>query len=512
MDARTRLSIAILMLLAFTVGTDFTGAIFLVPPIERDFAADITTTQWVLNVYALTFSMLMVAGGRLGDMYGHKRLMAVGGVIFIAASLACFFAPSIGALIAARAAQGVGAAMLWPTLIARGSTVVDADRRGLALGLILAGVTTGNVVGPLIGGVVVSLGDWRLFFLANTVLMAAATLLVFWLLPKDTTPRQDERIDFAGMAVLSAAVLALLYALDVGASWGWQSPAVLGLFGLSFVLFVVLPLVEQRIVQPLLPPVLLRNREFLLALATNGLIVPSIFIGFLYFPQYLQKTIGLSALEASFGIAPLMVLLAIGSIISGNFYKPVGPKRLLLLGFVLAGLGAASVVVLAPSQTYLALLPAMLLIGLGGAITVGTAGTAVVSAVASSRAGLAGGLSFMFHLAFGAICVAAATAVMFISSAASLRQGLARAGIDMSSADQAVINASSPDGAAARAVLGDFDPETVERIRAVLNDAFATGLSSAYWIAVATALTGVLAVLALDERKLTSEDSETRTA
>ena len=112
MDRDTRLAIATLMLAAFTVGTDFTGALLLVTPIEQDFSVDITTTQWVLNIYALLFGVFIVTGGRLGDMFGHRRLILVGITIFLAASVSCFAAPNIGWLIVSRAVQGVGAAML----------------------------------------------------------------------------------------------------------------------------------------------------------------------------------------------------------------------------------------------------------------------------------------------------------------------------------------------------------------------------------------------------------------
>ena len=160
------------------------------------------------------------------------------------------------------------------------------------------------------------------------------------LLPREAATEKNERIDYAGMFVLSAAILVLLYSLDVGADWGWTSPSLLGLLVLSVLLFVAFSLVELLVADPLVPLPLMRNRQFLLTLSTNALIVPTFFIVFLYFPQFMNKTMGWSVLQASFGVLPLMVPLTIGSIISGNYYQSFGPKRLLFAGYLLNGLAA----------------------------------------------------------------------------------------------------------------------------------------------------------------------------
>ena len=458
MGKDTKLAIATLMIAALTIGTDFTGALLLVTAIERDFSIDITTTQWVLNIYALTFGVSMVSGGRLGDMYGHRRMIMIGIAVFLVASVACIASPSIGWLIGARAIQGIGAALIWPCILALATTIVDEDKRGFAVGLVLAGVTGGNVVGPLIAGVVTSLGDWRLFFLVNTVMALLTAALVVRFLRKESPGKVDERIDIAGMLVLGVAILALLYSLDVGADWGWTSPALLGLVVLSFALFAVLPFVESRVKDPQVPPSLLRNRQFMLALSTNGLLIPTLFIAFLYFPQYLQRTMGWTVLESSIGMLPLMVLLSVGSVLGGRLYAPIGPKRLLLAGYTLVALAAVTIIFLEPSWGYFAILPAMLLMGVGGTLCVGTAGTAAVSAVPPARAGVAGGLSFMVHLAIGALGVAGATAIM---------------------------NAETTGAAAAQ-----------------MGEAFATGMSHAYWLATALAILGIVVSAAIDEEKL----------
>ncbi|WP_136658184.1 MFS transporter [Nitratireductor sp. XY-223] len=502
----TVLGIVTLMITAFTIGTDFTGALLLVPSIEADLSADITTTQWVLNIYALTFAMFMVTGGRLGDTHDRRRVLLIGLALFVAASIGCLLAPDIGFLIAARAVQGLGAGLVWPSIIALGATNATEDQRGLVMGLILAGVTTGNVIGPLIGGVASYFGDWRLFFLANALFGTAAAVLVWRLLSRQRPQADNEPVDFAGIAILSGAILALLFALDVGADWGWGSLSVIALLCASVVLFLVFPFVEGRVADPLLPPQMLRNREFVLTLWLNALMVPAFFVAFLYFPQFMQKTLGWSVLTASFGMIPLMLPLAVGSIVAGNFYKPFGPKRLLFIGYALVSLGCATVIVLPASWGYYAILPAMLLIGFGAPLGVGTSGTAVVSAVKASRAGLAGGLSFMLHLAYGAIGVAVATAIMYGSGLARVEAALKQAGISLSAADLSVLNAGSASAAAANNIFARYSTENADKIRSILSESFAAGMSLAYWPVLLSAVIGLFVIAAIDESKLHAID------
>lgn len=466
MQRRAKFHIAIFMFVAFMVGTDFTGALLLVTPIEKEYATNITTTQWVLNIYALTFAMFMVAGGRFGDMYGRRRLMLIGLAIFLLGSLGCFLAPSIGLLIAARGLQGIGAAIIWPSLLALGANAADKDERGLAIGLVLAGVTTGNVAGPLISGVVISIGDWRLFFLANVAMAVLAALLMWRIQPNDPRGHGEDRIDYFGMAVLSAAILTLLYGLDVGADWGWTSLGLVGLLTTSLILFLSFPFVEMRATNPMIPLSMMWDRQFILALLTNGLIIPAVFIAFLYFPQYLQITLGWSVLQSSFGIMPLMMLGVFGAVFAGRFYNTFGPRRLLVVGSSVTALGCLWVALLLdPSWGYLALVPAMLLVGGGASICVGPAGTLAVSAAGPERSALAGGLSFMVHLVLGALGVAGATAIMYATQSAGGGDANAQAAL------------------------------------------FASGMSRAYWLPLIAAVLGILVAAAINEKKLRAVDT-----
>lgn len=508
MERESIIKVIALMVTAFGIGIDFTGALMLIPSIENSFDSDITSTQWVLNIYALFFAMTMVAGGRLGDMYGHRKIMIIGLVLFLFSSIMCFVSPSLDFLVGARALQGIGAGCVWPCTLAFGATKVSRpEHRALVMGLILAGVTSGNVFGPMISGLAVNLGDWRLFFMANVVFSCISMATALLLMQRDTTHKTGERIDFAGMGLLSFAVLLLLYALDVGADWGWLSVPILLLFFVSAVLFLLFPQVEKRVKEPLLLPQMMQNREFRITLGLNMFNVSAAFVGLLYFPQYMQKVLGWSVFESALGLAPLTVLLAVGSIVSGTLYNDFGPKRLLFWGYLCATIGAASVVVMPMGLGYFQILPGMAMIGLGATLTVGPSGTAAVCAVKPERAGLVGGLSFMVHLVYGAISVACATAIMYMVSLTSFRDHLASAGVDMSAADQRALNGGTLTTQTAEAVMHKLSTGDAEKVKTALATAFDSGMNMAFVFSTLSVSIGIVLALMLDEKKLHKVES-----
>ncbi|MBO9447055.1 MFS transporter [Ruegeria sp. R14_0] len=508
MDRSSIVKVIALMVTGFGIGIDFTGALILVPAIENSFDADITSTQWVLNIYALFFAMTMVAGGRMGDMFGHRKMMIIGLSIFLFSSIMCFVSPSLDFLIFSRALQGIGAGCVWPCTLAFGATKVSRpEHRAMIMGMILAGVTSGNVFGPLISGAAVNFGDWRLFFLANVVFSTISMVTALILMERETKHKQGEHIDFAGMGILSFAVLLLLYGLDVGADWGWSSVPLLMLFFVSAVLFLFFPKIEKRVKEPLLLPQMMQNREFRITLGLNMFNVSAAFVGLLYFPQYMQKVLGWSVFASALGLAPLTVLLAVGSIVSGTLYNDFGPKRLLFWGYLIATTGALSVVILPAGLGYFQILPGMAMIGLGATLTVGPSGTAAVCAVKPERAGLVGGLSFMTHLVYGAISVACATALMYATSLANLGKQLAADGINLSAADQKSINGGTLTTDTARAVMEKLSSDEAEKVKSAIASAFDTGMNMAFVFAAISVSMGVLLALMLDEEKLHKVES-----
>ncbi|MEM9256516.1 MAG: MFS transporter [Pseudomonadota bacterium] len=508
---REKLALLTLSLVALTVGTDFTGILLLVPPIEAAFGIDITTAQWIVNTYALTFGMFMVAGGKLGDTYGRHLLIGIGLTLFVLSSLICSLAADVSVLIFGRALQGLGAAMIWPNAIGEAATVVPEETRSIAIGLILASVTTGNVVGPLLSGVLTEFASWRYFFGINAVLSLLCLMLCIFVLPKSETDLERERVDLAGIATLGLASLGLLYALDVGADWGWLDRNLLIIVGASAVLFAVFPLIEGRVKEPMVSPHWLGNRQFFIFLILNGLAMPAVFAGFLYFPQYLAKVLGWTGLSVSYGITPMMMTLAVVSFVSGVIYPRTRPRNLIAGGFCAVAIGLLVFILGSPSLGYTAAMVSMVLMAFGGALVVGPAGTATVSLVPEKNAALASGLGFMVHLVVGAIGLAGATAILYGSSLSNLTTSLATAGIKLSSKDITTLNAAARDNPQVIELMAKLDSRTVTQLHAAMREAFETGMINAYWVGFGFVILGLVLALIVDDQTSNSALLDTRT-
>jgi Major Facilitator Superfamily len=244
------------------------------------------------------------------------------------------------------------------------------------------------------------------------------------------------------------------------------------------------------------------------ALATNGLVSPALFLMLLYMPQYLHEVFGWSVLWAAIGTLPLLVSLCAFNLTAGRFYNSIGPRWLLSIGHALVVVAALWITLLQPSWGYAGVVPPMILAGVGGGLIFGPAGTAAVNAADPSRAGLAGGLSFMFHLGLGAIGVGGATALMFSASQRSLAEGLERIGVAMPAADRLTLGSGDLHTPAVQEVLARYGPEVTAKIVPLTGNAITAGMHLAYCLALAFAVIGLIFSLGLDESKLRGVDRE----
>ncbi len=208
----------------FVIANDFTALNVALPAIESDLDVDVGSAQWVINAYALVFGMAIVSGGRLADMFGRRRIFFIGSILFAAFSAIGAAAPDLGVLIAARVGMGVGGALMWPAILGMTFAALPESKAGLAGGLILGVAGIGNAVGPLFGGVLTEVLDWRWIFILN-VPIAAFAMFVTWRKVHQPQELADERIDYAGMSTISAGLVLLLVALDQAVDWGWTDIA-----------------------------------------------------------------------------------------------------------------------------------------------------------------------------------------------------------------------------------------------------------------------------------------------
>jgi EmrB/QacA subfamily drug resistance transporter len=388
---------------AFLDGTVVNVAL---PTIGRELDAGLTGQQWVLDGYLLTLSALLLSGGAAGDRYGRRRVFVAGLVVFTAASLACGLAPTIGWLIGARLVQGVGAAALVPGSLALIDAGITEDDRGRAVGIWagMSGVAT--ALGPFIGGWLVDAASWRWVFFLNVPLAAAVLWIAARHLPESRSPAAPSRPDILGTAAITVGLAGVIYALIEAPSRGWTlgtvAAAVIGTAAL-----VAFPLIEQRVRSPLLPPQLFRSRQFTGANLTTLAVYTAVGGALFLLALQLQESLHYSALAAGLATMPTTIIMLIGSPRAGAFAQRTGPRLPMTVGPLIAAVGVALMARIVPGATYVgAVLPAVVVFGVGLAITVAPLTAAVLSAVSDAYAGIASGVNNAIARVAGLIAVA----------------------------------------------------------------------------------------------------------
>jgi EmrB/QacA subfamily drug resistance transporter len=364
------------------------------PSIGEDLGADLAGLQWTVNAYALTLAGLILIGGSLGDHLGRRRVFVWGVVWFAVASLLCALAPTIETLIAARAVQGVGAALLTPGSLAILEAVFHPDDRGAAIGAWsgLAGVST--AIGPFLGGWLVEAVSWRLIFLINLPLAA----VVVWAarrIPETVNPEvRGQRLDLGGAALTAFGLAGVTYALTEGDAAGWTDPTVvtLGVLGVaSLAGFLVL---EARGSHPMVPLDIFRNRLFSAANAMTFVVYAALAGALFLLPIQLQQVVGYTPLQAGSALIPMTMVMLLLSSSAGRVSQRIGPRLPMGLGPIVAAAGLAMLSRVGPDASYVAdVLPGVLVFGLGLAITVAPLNVTVLGAAGEERAGIASAIN-----------------------------------------------------------------------------------------------------------------------
>src|SRR5262249_11962195 len=225
----TKLALIAMGIAVFVLANDCAAINVAIPQIEKDFDTDVSTAQWVVNAYALTFGVLIVTGGRLADLFGGRRAFFIGTAIFATMSLLGGVAQSEAWLITARVLMGIGGALMWPAILGMTYAALPDSKAGLAGGLILGAAGIGNAAGPLIGGVFTDLLSWRWIFFFNLPISAFAVLVTLREIHQPKPETEDTKIDYGGIVTFSVSLVALLVAFDQAIDWGWGDPRIIGL-------------------------------------------------------------------------------------------------------------------------------------------------------------------------------------------------------------------------------------------------------------------------------------------
>jgi EmrB/QacA subfamily drug resistance transporter len=377
------------------------------PTIGRSMHADLGTLQWVVTAYMLTLAAFLLLGGALGDRLGRARVFGIGVAWFAVASAACGLAPNAGLLIAARALQGVGAALLAPASLAILQASFRAEDRPRAIGAWsgLGGLAT--AAGPLVGGYLISVGSWRWVFFINLPVGALVLWIVRTHVPESRDPDASGRLDLTGAALAVGWLTATTYALIEGPTRGWSSPVVLGCLALGVIGFVVFLVVERVVPNPMLPLGLFRARQFSAANAVTFVVYAALSGALFLLPVERQVVSGYTPLQAGLTLLPVTVIMLLFSARSGRLAATIGPRLQMSVGPLVTAVGLVMLSRMSPTGSYLVVVfPAIVVFGAGLAITVAPLTSTAMGAAPPEHAGVASAVNNVVARTAGLLAVA----------------------------------------------------------------------------------------------------------
>ena len=427
-DTRRWLALLVLCLGDLMIVLDSTIVNVALPSIRTDLGFTQTSLVWVVNAYMLTFGRFLLLGGRLGDLFGHRRLFLAGLVLFTAASLACGMSTARVPLIIARAVQGLGGAVVSAVALSLiMSLFTEPAERAKAMGVFGFVMAGGGSIGVLLGGVLTDTLDWHWIFLVNLPIGAAVFVLCLALIPAGRGAAVGARLDVGGAVTITAALLLAVYAVVNGNEAGWTSAQTVGLLAAAVVIFGVFVMIEARVASPLVPLGLFRNRNLATTNVVGILWSAGMFAWFFVSALYMQLVLGYEPLQVGLAFLPANLIMGAFSLgLSARIVMRFGIKGPLATGMFLVAAGLALFALAPVNGTFvLHVLPGMTLLGFGVGLAFNPVLLAAMSDVAPSESGLASGVVNTAFMMGGALGLA-----ILASLAAARTSGLVAAGVD----------------------------------------------------------------------------------
>ncbi len=479
---------------ALAISLDFASIDLALPALENEFDLDLESVQWVINGYILAFAVLMVTGGRLADANGRKNIFLIGMGIFAVSSLVGGMAGSGTSVIASRVLQGVGAALLWPAMIGMACATVGEANRGFALGLIFGTCSLGNAAGPVVGGALTEWLSWRWVLWINVPMALIAMLVAFWKVPADVAKGERLRNDYVGMIVLTKGLVALMIVVYQSAVWGWSSYKTIGFSALALLLLGAFPFIERRVQEPLVPPDLMRNREFQALCLCSVAICQIFFIVLLYFTQYAMKFLGEDPMWAGARVVQFMLAYGVVSYFGGVLYGYLGARKLLWIGLTCAAVASVLLGIVGPGGSWLVFNSSLVLLGIGVGAVLPTVSSRAIEAAGIERASLVSGIVFMCQLSGAAVMLALNTAIFSAASAWHLERSCAAEGIVLAP-DQRQAVQEIMAGARNIHALPIRTTAEVNHLTEIVEQGYQHGLRIALWLSAALVVLVLILVL-----------------
>jgi EmrB/QacA subfamily drug resistance transporter len=407
----------------FMIMLDNTVVNVALPAIKADLGISQSELEWTVAAYALTFASLLLTGGKLGDLLGRRRIFMVGLTVFTLSSLFCGLSGSGAELIAARAVQGVGAALMMPSTLSIISATFAVRERGTAIG-IWAGVSAlALAIGPLLGGIITEHISWNWIFYVNVPIGVLAVLAAIFVVPESRDTSREQRLDLPGLLTSAIGLFALVFALIEAHRYGWTSALILSLFAISAVALAAFVLLElhQRI--PMLDLTLFRSGTFTGANLVAILVTLAMFGIFVFFPIYMQTIRGWSPVQAGAALLPWTILIVIFAPIAGKLSDRVGSRWLMAAGMTTVAGCCLLLSTIGLHSTFWNLLPAFILGGLGMSFVMTPMSAAAMGAAPVDKAGVASGVLNTFRQVGVALGIAITGAIVVNRATAAAKDG-----------------------------------------------------------------------------------------
>ena len=472
--------------MAFIDGTVVNVAL---PALQKNLNATVVDVQWVVEAYALFLAALLLAGGSLGDHFGRKRIYTIGVGLFALASVWCGLAPNINQLIMARAAQGVGGALLVPGSLAIISASFSEDNRGKAIGTWSGFTAITAAIGPVMGGWLIEHVSWRAVFFINAPIALTVIALVFLHVP-ESRDEDSQGLDWLGASLATIALGGIVYGLIESSRLGFASPAILAaLIGgvLSAIAFVVVEARQGKVGNPMLPLKLFKSTNFSGANLLTLFLYTALSSALFFLPLNLIQVQGYTATAAGASLLPFIAIMFLLSRWSGGLIKRYGAKLPLVIGPIIAAAGFALFMLpgVGIGSYWTTFFPAVVVLGLGMAVSVAPLTTTVMNAVPANRAGVASGINNAVSRTAGLLAIAVLGIVMLHTFNSELDQRLQTLGATpevMKQLDQQRTRL------AAAAVPANVEPAVRVKLKEAINESFVAGFRRVTTVCSALAL------------------------
>jgi EmrB/QacA subfamily drug resistance transporter len=395
----------------FMVMLDNTVVNVALPSIQRDLHAQISELEWVINGYTLTFAVLIATGGRLGDVFGRRLMFLAGVVIFAITSATAGLAQNAEMLIASRAIQGIGAALMMPATLSIITHAFPASERGKAIGT-WAGVSALALsIGPVVGGFLTEYVSWRAIFFINLPVAAGAVAATIFAVRESRDETVDRRVDYPGVIALTASLTAIVLALIEGNSWGWTSTSILSLLVGGTIGLAAFVAIELRVSAPMVEFALFRTRQFIGSNLVAFIITFAMMGTFFFMAIYMQDILGYGALEAGVRFLPTTMVIAVVAPIAGRLADRLGPAWPMSTGLAVLAVAMFMFAGIDTGTTYNGLIVPFVLMGIGIALVMSPMSTAAMNAVSVQKSGVASGVLQMSRMIGASVGVAATGAI-----------------------------------------------------------------------------------------------------